>query len=119
MYTTGGSKWSGGDNTTCYEFDPVANTWTAKASYPGAPISDGVGFAINGKGYIGIGTGFSVSSARNELWEYDPVADFWTRKANYPESEMSNGLCFVFNNKGYVGSNELSKSMYEYDPLAD
>lgn len=40
-----------------WEYDPAGNTWTQKADMPGLKMGRayGVGFAINNKGYVGLG----------------------------------------------------------------
>src|SRR4051812_21235397 len=42
-------------NNAFYEFDPVANTWTAKAPFPGTQRYITAGFSIGTKGYCGGG----------------------------------------------------------------
>ena len=51
-------------NNDFWEFDPVTNVWTQKASYPGAGTLGSVGFSIGTKGYNGTGSG------TNDFWEY-------------------------------------------------
>lgn len=64
-----------------YEFDPVANTWTQKATLPFASGREGcVGVGVNGYGYIC--GGLQVSQAANgtdevftyksDLWQFTP-----------------------------------------------
>lgn len=64
-----------------WRYDPQTDSWLQRADHPFNPQSgwngviDGVGFTIQGKGYIGLGvTGI--------LWEYDPDADYWQVKIN-------------------------------------
>jgi N-acetylneuraminic acid mutarotase len=67
---TGPTVWARFDTTLTYtnakgdsllkdfwEYDPGANTWTKKADIPGTVLGRayGVGFALNGKGYVGLG----------------------------------------------------------------
>jgi N-acetylneuraminic acid mutarotase len=49
-----------------WEYDPQADSWIQKIDFGGEARSAAVGFAVEGKGYIGLGTGFS------DFWEYDP-----------------------------------------------
>lgn len=59
-----------------YEFDPVANTWTAKAS--GSNGGTGrVAFAIGNKGYAGLGATI-WSEGSNSMNAFDPVLNAWT-----------------------------------------
>jgi len=57
------------------QFDPVSNTWTEKAMFPGQPRGYSVGLSVGNKGYIGFGvisyrTG---APAANDFWEYTPA----------------------------------------------
>jgi N-acetylneuraminic acid mutarotase len=56
-----------------YEYDPVANTWTTRASYVGAGGKHSTGFAINTKVYMGFGSD-TTGSGKNDFWQYNPVA---------------------------------------------
>ncbi|OFY39306.1 MAG: hypothetical protein A2275_13095 [Bacteroidetes bacterium RIFOXYA12_FULL_35_11] len=113
-----------------WEFDPINNTTTQKASFP---ITDSTNtnptcFSINGNGYIMSSTG--------RFYKYDPIADTWTQKAAFPinfpngDSIHSTTNCsFVINGKGYLAgytvcSNDYSSyrdnyDLYEYDPIID
>ncbi len=53
-------------------FDPVANSWINKKDIGGGLRLFGVGFAINGKGYIGLGTGATADEVKKDFWEYNP-----------------------------------------------
>lgn len=52
-----------------WEFDPQNNIWTQKADYGGTARNESIGFAVNGKGYIGLGTG---AFDETDFWEYSP-----------------------------------------------
>lgn len=103
-----------------YEFDPVANTWTVKASMPGGQRSYAVGFSIGSKGYAG--TGNINGNAVRDFYEYDPVADTWTSKANIGTINRLQSFGISMNGKGYVGGGGQGydpTGFYEYDPTAN
>lgn len=114
-----------------WEYDPAVGrlgTWTRKADYPGLMRGGGVGFAINGKGYIATGVVKSdilqSGDPAKDLWEYDPVKDAWKQKADLPAGERFNAFCFVVNNKAYVGGGRKTsslafKDMWAYDPTTN
>ena len=115
---------SGGTNSTdWYEYDPIGNTWTAKASLPSDAKTNLVSFVINGKGYVTTGQTASGFSNSNETWEYDPVADSWTAKADFSGSARMNACGFSLNGKGYVGTGfvggAVTGDFYEFDPVAN
>ena len=109
-----------------YEFDPIANTWTMKASFNGGARYDAIGFSIGDKGYVGMGF-FETSSAvfYKDFWQYDPLGDTWTQKADFgdtvdpAETGRRAGVGFSIGNKGYIGlgydGTYFYKDFWEYD----
>ncbi|MCY7410952.1 MAG: hypothetical protein LH473_11815 [Chitinophagales bacterium] len=64
-------------NIFCY-----ADSWIQKADHGGNGIvAAAVGFSINGKGYVGTGSG--TNFFLKELWQFDPISDAWTQKADF------------------------------------
>lgn len=114
-----GSGW--GAYQLYWTFDPIANSWTAIANFPGIGREDQVGFTINGKGYVG--TGWTGTACTNEFWEYDPVSNNWTQKANVPGVPRNYAVGFSIGAKGYVGTGSsntgLLNDFWEYDPALD
>jgi N-acetylneuraminic acid mutarotase len=85
-----------------------------------------VAFAIDSKGYVGLGYSDDIRFA--DLWEYDPQVDRWTRKAPLPGPARFRAIGFSLNGKGYLGTgiasqNQTSavvfKDVWEYDPGTD
>ena len=61
-----------------WEYDPVADQWTQKASVGGSKRSAAIAFVTNDKGYICAGN--NNGEILKDLWMYDPVANEWTEK---------------------------------------
>ena len=80
-----------------YEYDPAANTWTAKANLPVALES--AGFTLHGKGYMVCGYGTTLTRT---VYMYDPGADTWTAKNTFPGTARQNHTAFSVNGKGYI-----------------
>jgi hypothetical protein len=104
------------------------STWTKKKNFSGKMIIRGVGFAINKKGYIGLGFGYSGSSQEiynRDFWEYNPKTDSWTPKAAFPGEDRINTTNIVMNNEGYVGLGNMNypiknfNDTYKYNPVTD
>ncbi|MCD9854805.1 T9SS type A sorting domain-containing protein [Epilithonimonas sp. JDS] len=64
-----------------YEYDPQTDVWTPKASLPKA-IHYGVGTAVNGKGYAGLGVTTSTPIVNAKWYEYTPASNTWAEKAD-------------------------------------
>lgn len=102
----------------CEAYNPVANTWSTRASMPSGRASFGIAIASD-KIYI-IG-GNDGSQQDNLNYEYDPAADNWTEKTPQPHAH---GFCaatvddkiysITFDTKPYISS-----YVDEYDPLTD
>jgi N-acetylneuraminic acid mutarotase len=105
-----------------WEYDPVTNTWTQRAPYPGAGgagIYYATGFGANGKGYICCGK-IGPSYYSSEMWEYNPANNSWVQRPNFPGGVRYGLTSFVINNKGYVGTgtdeNAFTQDFWCYDP---
>lgn len=124
---------NGGNLSDLYEYDPMANTWTAKAApYATCGVRNAVGLGIGSKGYImtgviGCGTGGNRSSSTQE---YNPATNTWTGKADVPVPPLTGGLdqaCgFVLNGHGYVATGASRQSgtfetsaLYEFEPVTN
>src|SRR6185436_17358618 len=54
-----------------WQYDPVLNQWTQKATFPGIARDEPVYLSIGNKGYIGVGRNGSTTFF-NDFWEYTP-----------------------------------------------
>lgn len=97
-----------------WEYDPIVNTWTKKADFPGHPRYLAVGFAIGTKGYIGTGLDSLNCGvdcfASNDFWEYSTVCDSITVYADtdgdtYGNTSISTVICDSILPTGYVYNN--------------
>ncbi|HLF35255.1 MAG TPA: IPT/TIG domain-containing protein [Cyclobacteriaceae bacterium] len=53
-----------------WEYDPITDTWTQLAYFPGESRAQAVVFVINGKAYYG--TGHGIEGFFKDFWEFDP-----------------------------------------------
>lgn len=114
-YIVGGTN----NNNDVWEYNSVADTWTAKNNAPWMR-EDASSFVINQKAYIIAGR--VNGAASNDCWEYDPVPDSWTAKANVPGSMYYAAIAFNIGNRGYFGFGDYTPNgnyFYEYDVAAD
>jgi N-acetylneuraminic acid mutarotase len=118
---------SNGGNTLAdmWAYDPVTNTWTQKADYPGnggQGVYFATAFSVNNKGYVCCG---KVGSANyiSEFWEYKPLTDSWIQRQSFPGGIRYQLCSFAVNGKGYVGLgvdlDVYRKDFYEFDPLTN
>jgi hypothetical protein len=85
-----------------YAYDPVADTWTRKADFPGTLRIEGTGFSANGKGYFGLGIDKNGNGLR-DIWAYDPAKNVWTYHSEYPGQGNRYLVAFSDKTKAYLG----------------
>jgi hypothetical protein len=113
-------------NNKFFSYDSLTDSWTSLTDFTGTKRVTGVGFSINGKGYIC--TGYNATSAGNiflnDLWEYNPTSNSWVQKATLPSTGRYASFGYSFNNKGYVLGGEknasaMTNEFWEYNPITD
>ncbi|RRB03938.1 kelch repeat-containing protein [Larkinella rosea] len=82
-----------GQPTRLWAYDPITNTWTKRADFPGPVRQRGTGFSLARKGYFGLGLTPDGQGLR-DLWQYDPDSDRWQYVTDYPG--QGNQLLAVF-----------------------
>ncbi|HNW90857.1 MAG TPA: kelch repeat-containing protein [Bacteroidales bacterium] len=117
-----GSSWVPGTYTNYADFwmyDPSLNTWTAKASFPGAARNGAVSFTIGDCGYMISGIDQS-GIFLNDTWEYNSITNTWTQKASVGSTGRANAVGFAIGRMGYFGlgrnsSNAKLSDFWQYD----
>jgi len=89
----------------CYEYDPVADTWTPMADMPDAP-NDGsgrcyaVGLSIPQGGIVGTGyNGYNY----NDFYEFNFTTKTWGKMLTMTGHQRFNAMGFAIGNTIYVG----------------
>jgi N-acetylneuraminic acid mutarotase len=100
-------------------YNSAKDSWSKVASFPGNGRVNAVGFAVNGKGYIG--TGYDGENKLNDFWEYDPATNVWTQKDNFPGVARYKAVGFALKSYGYIGTGYGSDAsdqndFYKFDP---
>jgi len=54
-----------------WRYDAVGGTWDEVTDFPGAPRTSAVAFELNGKGYVGTGTGDGFTGL-SDFYEFNP-----------------------------------------------
>ncbi|MBK9250169.1 MAG: hypothetical protein IPM69_19195 [Ignavibacteria bacterium] len=106
-----------------WRYDIAANSWKQLKDFPGEARSYSAAFAINGKGYFGLGFNFKEKADSNftDWWEYTPETDSWAPKATFPGEGRGHPAFFVLKNEGYIGCGDGAtgdyKDFYKYNPI--
>lgn len=87
-------------------YEPSTDQWTKLSDFPGGLRYGATGFAVGGKGYMGLGHTSTASPSTvtcyNDFWEYDPAVNTWTRLPDFPGLARTGAVAFTINNKAYV-----------------
>ena len=90
-----------------YAYDPMSDTWTQKADFPGQSRGFSYAVASETKGYLGFGYSNDPNTGADEylkdLWEYDPQTDTWTELASCPGSARIHPAMIYLDGKIYMG----------------
>ncbi|HVZ37981.1 MAG TPA: kelch repeat-containing protein [Candidatus Kapabacteria bacterium] len=104
-----------------WEYDPVANTWTRKADFPGTARDGVTCFVVNGKAYVGGGSDNKVLFA--DFYEYDPATDTWGAKHDLQSGPAIFQASFVIGQYAYVTTGSIGNlettDLYRYDASKD
>ena len=96
----------------CWQYNPIDNVWTQKASFPGIPRVNSIAEVVNGKAYVGLGfdisKGVYTGGNLTDFWMYDPANNngTWTKQASLDSLKTTaTNACvsFVFDNCIYIG----------------
>jgi hypothetical protein len=96
--------------TDLLEYDPLADAWTKKSSFPGTATGGTNVFVIDGKAYAG-----KSSGTLTKFYRYNPATNSWSQVADAP---VNTDRGFSLNGKGYVTfSGNNGTGMLKYNPL--
>ena len=112
------------DQKDFWSYDPAQDLWTQKLDFTtdqaSIARSYGVGFTINGKGYIVTGSGTSTTK---DVWEYDPATDLWTTRGVFEGASRTYGVGFAIGGQGYVTTGGSASSRFDdlwsFDPAVE
>jgi len=101
-----------GATSDFWRWDAYTNTWTKIANYPGGSMEMGIGFTIEGKGFIGFG--WNGAGIKN-LYSYDTVTNAWTQMATFPGLGRYATNDFVIGHKAYIIGGSVAGPPYLSD----
>ena len=109
-----------------YRHDPSENSWVQFPPTLTDARASGIGFAIGGYGYMGLGynclgSGLCSFTYFRDLWRLDPTTTQWTQMADFPGTARAYAVAFVIGDKAYVtgGSTVRDTDTWQYDPATN
>ena len=103
-----------------WEYDPGTNAWTQKANFIGSARRQGVAFAIDDIGYVGLGV--DATGFKKDMFKYDPATNFWTQLGDFGGTARKEAAGFAMGGQGYVGTGDdgvLRNDFWQYEPTTD
>lgn len=103
-----------------WEYQQPTNTWIARPPFPGGIRHQLSSFAVEEKGYVGMGTDNDLY--RKDWWRYDPATLSWTEASSLPGTERSSATTFVLGSRAYLvfgTDGGVTKECWEYNPFSD
>lgn len=119
-YVVGGKQGPNNYSSQTYRYDPTLDQWAIVAPFPGGVRYQLSAFAVDNKGYAGLGT--DQDMYRYDWWEYKPSTNTWAQRADLPASSRSNAATFTIGSRGFVctGSNGgVLGDLWEYNPFSN
>ena len=120
-YSATGWDASEGPSRDFYKYDPAADEWSIMPQFSGAPRSFAIGYAYEGKGYVGFGA--TVTAYLGDIWEFNPSNESWSFLTTCPCSPRRHPAFLMANDKIFVGlgdgANGNLNDWWEYDMIAD
>lgn len=103
-------------NDLLMRYNPATNAWSNLPGFPGLLQvgsnyrSHGIAFAVNGKGYYGLGN--AGTSYFKDIWQFDPFTGNWTEMSDFGGGTRTLAVSFVINNYAYAGTGNKSNGQY-------
>ncbi len=98
----------------------LPDSWWPRTDYLGIVRAAASSFAIDGKGYVGLGYNFSVAeTVQKDFWTYDQLSNSWTQIADFGGLARSGASGCAAGGKGYIiagYADSLKNDIWEYDP---
>lgn len=117
-YVVAGKHGPNNYTAAMYKYSPATDSWSTMASFPGGVRYQLSALAVDGKGYVGLGTDQDLY--RQDWWEYKPSTNSWAQRADLPASARASAVTFTIADRGYVcmGTNGgMLDDLWEYNPF--
>jgi N-acetylneuraminic acid mutarotase len=100
-------------NSKFWVYDPLLDLWDPIADFPGVARSGAVGFSLDGKGFVGMGSNISHGKFK-DFWTYDPMLNNWRRIADLPSSPRDGAVSAMVNDRIFVGLGSEENDFWEF-----
>ncbi len=110
-----------------FEYDPVLNQWSSKATFPGLVRYGAIAISNDTVGFAGLGfTEPTLGNLifHNDWWKYNPVTDSWTSLASLPGPARDYPAIMYLDGTIYLGTglsagNNYLNDFFKYNPATN
>jgi N-acetylneuraminic acid mutarotase len=113
------------DKNLFYEYNPLVDTWTLKAQFPGNSRRYPHGLSVGSFGYLGFGFATQTADKYRDFYRYNPSTDKWERMADYPQESLEPNISYCNDQNGFIqeyGASSISHGpckIYQYTPSSN
>lgn len=116
-YVCCGKRGSSSYSNELWQYNPLTNTWLARAPLIGIARYGAAAFVIGNYAYVG--TGCEENIFVQDFYRYNPATNTWSAIASFPGSGRFACSAFTLNDNGYLifGTDGGYKDeLWQYDP---
>lgn len=105
-----------------WEYDPVSDSWTAKASFPTVYTVDAAAFVLGSDLYVAGGVDLNPVGLSSQFYKYNPVTDSWTLLSAFNGGAIAGAFAVstgttAFMGTGYNANLVTRNDLWEYTVL--
>jgi N-acetylneuraminic acid mutarotase len=87
-----------------WEYDPVSNSWTAKANFPTNFTVDAGAFVLDSTLYVVGGVNLNPVSLSNQFYKYNPGTDSWTQLSIFNGGAVAGEFAISTGTRAFAGT---------------
>lgn len=103
--------------TDFWKYEPLSDTWTRRADFPGTSTTAAISFVYDNEIYVGFG--FNGMSFTKEMWRYSPANDKWTQLFDFKDRARSGAVVATNGSRVFFGTGYNTGNLndwWEYFP---
>lgn len=92
------------NRTSFWEYEPVADNWTAKSDFPNNFTTDASTFVLDTTLYLIGGVNLNPVALSNQFYKYEPFSDTWTQLPDFSGGAIAGAICGTNGITAFVGT---------------
>ncbi len=92
------------NHSSFWEYDPISNSWTAKANFPTNFTVDAAAFVLNSTLYVAGGVIVNPVSLSSQFYKYNPATDSWTLLSVFNGGAIAGAFAISTGTTAFMGT---------------